>query len=215
MQTDQAKPAAPNKPAAPIKKVRTLGRRINALARTRWGLFWLGLISFLESTIIPMATEPLVAPIMATSRRPYTIATTILVGCILGALAGYGLGWVLSEPVIAPLVERFGWTADYQYIIGQLKNEKLWIGFWAVFLVGLTPFPFQIGTVGAGVAGFSLPLFVLAVAISRFIRYFGVALLADILGRKAGKWLERHMALILFGGTGGLMVIFLIVGLLT
>lgn len=178
-----------------------LYRKIQKGVRTRWGMFWLGVLAVLESTIIPVTIELFAAPLMAVTRRPYLIAHVILVGTIVGALLGYAAGAYLNEPVIQPALAAMGWTDDYLGIKDDIERN----GFWAVFLIGLTPIPFQIGTVGAGVVGYPLHLFVLAVIISRGIRYYAVALLADLLGRRAKNFIEKYQTLILFVGTAVLV----------
>ena len=175
--------------------------------RTRTGKFLLGVLAVLESTIVPVTIELVAAPLMAVSRQPYVIANIILIGTIVGALLGYALGFFMFEPIIKPLLERVGWMDEYQVF----EKDILANGFWAVFLVGLTPIPFQIGTVGAGVVGYSLPLFIVAVTISRAIRYYALALLADILGRRARKFLNKYQSVILFGGIAVLLIGYLLV----
>ena len=175
--------------------------------RTPMGKFWLGVLALLECTIFPVTIELFAAPLMAVSRKPYMIANVILIGTLAGALLGYALGHFMFEPVIKPALERVGWMDEYQVF----EKDLLKNGFWAVFLVGLTPIPFQIGTVGAGVVGYSLPLFIVAVVISRAIRYYALALVADILGRRARSFLKKYQTIILFVGTGVLVIGYLLV----
>jgi len=62
----------------------------------------------------------------------------------------------------------------------------------AILLVGVTPIPFQAATLGAGGAGYPIPLFVLATLVARGIRYYGLALLVRLLGDRAQTVWERH-----------------------
>lgn len=178
-----------------------LYRRIREGIHTWKGKTLLGVAAFLECTIIPVTIELVATPLMVVSGRPYLIAHIISIGTLVGALASYALGAFMFEPVIQPLLEWAGWMDDFRRFEGDLLEN----GFWAVFLVGLTPIPFQIGTVGAGVLGYSLPMFILAVLISRGIRYYAIAILADILGHKAHDLIERYGSMILFVGTGVLV----------
>jgi len=179
-----------------------LYRKIQRGVRTKWGMFWLGVLAMLESTIIPVTIELFAAPLMAVTRRPYLIAHVILIGTLAGALVGYAAGALLNEPVIEPALAAMGWLDEYAGIKDDIREN----GFWAVFLIGLTPIPFQIGTVGAGVVGYPIHLFVLAVLISRAIRYYAVAVIVDLLGRRAKKFIEQYQSIVLFGGTAILLL---------
>ncbi|MEM8626475.1 MAG: VTT domain-containing protein [Pseudomonadota bacterium] len=177
-----------------------LYRQINDGVETLKGRVLLCLLAILECTIFPVTIELFVAPLMATSRRPFLIAHIILIGTVIGALLGYLLG-ALIEPTIEPALAQLGWLEQFNSFKVDLEKN----GFWVMFLVGLTPFPFQIGTVGAGAIGYSLPLFVMAVILSRAIRYYAVAGLAWYFGRAARTWIEQYGTLILFVGTAVLL----------
>jgi membrane protein DedA with SNARE-associated domain len=45
-------------------------------------------------------------------------------------------------------------------------------GFWYVFLAGFTPIPYKIFTIASGVFKLNFPMFLLASAISRSLRFF-------------------------------------------
>ncbi len=183
-----------------------LYRQVNEGVETLRGQLLLGFVALIECTVVPITIELFVAPLMATSRRPFLIAHVILIGTLAGALLGYWLGAVSFEPLIKPALEWAGWMDEFSAYEADLRAN----GFWAVFLVGLTPIPFQIGTVGAGLVGYSLPLFCVAVLASRAIRYYAVALLAWYLGRRAKAFLENYGTLVLFVGTAVLVLGYLV-----
>ena len=79
-------------------------------------------------------------------------------------------------------------------------------GFWYVLSVGITPIPFQIAMLAAGVTGYSFFLYMLATAISRGLRYFGLGLLVCLFGNQAQNLFEEHKI-------GASIFIILVIGL--
>ncbi|WP_316016155.1 hypothetical protein [Roseobacter sp. HKCCA0434] len=146
----------------------------------RGGLTRVGFLSFLESTVLPIPLEIVVAPLMATQpKRAIPIAVAIWVGCLIGAALFYGLAVLLYEPVVQPALDWAGYSGALEDIRDRLGEQGTFL---AIFLVSVTPVPFQIATLGAGAAGANMLVFLAAVALSRGIRYFGLALLAQLIG---------------------------------
>ena len=149
----------------------------------------LALASFLESTVVPVPLEVLVAPLMiARPQSAFRVAFAIWLGCLAGALVFYLLGAWLFAPVVAPMIEWLGWGGALDDLTARLGGEG---AFLAIVLISLTPVPFQIATLGAGAAEVNLLVFLAAVALSRGIRYFGLALLAQWLGPRLGHVLRN------------------------
>lgn len=163
----------------------------------RWAYAGAGIIGFLEGSVLIIAPEPLLIPAMLSHKRTiWLFALLPALGNVVAGLLMYALGAYLAEPVIEPFVEWMGATEDYQQAIDDLKAN----GFLALFIVGVTPFPFQIGTAAAGAAGYNLGLFILAVAVSRSLRYLFLAGLVRIIGASAREWIEkRHFEIFLLG----------------
>ncbi len=152
----------------------------------------LALASFLESTVVPVPLEVLVAPLMfAHPRNALRVATAIWIGCLIGALVFYGLALLLYDPVVAPLLAWLGLGGELEEMRRRLGEEGV---FTVIFLLSLTPVPFQIATLGAGAAQANLLPFIAAVALSRGIRYFGLALLAVWLGPRVERLLRGRLA---------------------
>ncbi len=181
MSTSQDTPQAPG--------ASSFRERIHALLQSRWAFLWLFVLSFLENTVVLIAIEPLFVPAMLAKRsQALLIAAALLAGCLAGALCTYALASALFEPYFAPALERFGWMDRFEDMQELLKEN----GFSTLIGIGITPVPFQLGTVGAGLVGYSLPLFILAILIGRGVRYFGLALLVIWIGRRAERLLERY-----------------------
>ncbi|HAE90889.1 MAG TPA: alkaline phosphatase [Idiomarina sp.] len=145
--------------------------------------------SALEATIIPIPLELILVPYMLVERqRIWLIASVALAGCLTGATAGYFVGQAFMDTAGVWAINYFGIEDSFEQFKSTLEAQ----GFWAVFLVGVTPVPFQTAMLAAGAVDYSFAMFMLASALSRGIRYYGLALLALWLGPYAQKWWQKH-----------------------
>lgn len=176
--------------------------QLRTWAKGPWAYPVAGVIGFLEGSFLIIAVEPLLIPLLlARARTVWLLAAMPVIGNVLAALLMYALGAWLAEPVIEPFVAMINGQEDYAEALRRLREN----GFWALFLVGVTPFPFQLGTAAAGAAGYSLPMFILAVAVSRGLRYYVFAALVRVAGARAEKLIDKYQMEIFIGG----MVVFL------
>ena len=166
------------------------------LSRNKRGL---AALSFAESTVAPVPLETIVVPLMiGHPKRSIGIAVAIFAGCLVGASLFFVLGLWLKDPVVLPAIEWLGVADSFDDLTERLDSDGL---FWTVFLVSFSPVPMQIATLGAGATGGSYLTFIAAIAASRGLRYFGLAILAQILGKRIEK-LEipkRTLTLVTFG----------------
>lgn len=153
------------------------------LARHRSGL---AALSFAESTVVPIPLETVVAPLMVGHHRhATTIALAIWIGCLAGASLFYFVGLWLAEPLVYPALEGLGLLGEFENLMADLDTGGL---FWTVFLVSFSPAPMQLATLGAGTVGGNFAIFLAAIAASRGLRYFGLALLANLFGPKIAEF---------------------------
>lgn len=147
------------------------------------------LASFLESTIVPIPLEAVMAPLMQARRESlWKIAFMATLGCVIGAVFGYALGYYLFDMVGEWLINTFFSQDQFDNVKQQMQNQ----GFWFVMTLGIAPIPFQVAMLAAGATKFSLPLFLLATVIARAIRYFGLAIVVYYAGDKAEQLIKRY-----------------------
>ncbi|KZB69438.1 membrane protein [Thalassospira profundimaris] len=160
---------------------RAAQERLAKLAAGRKGLAGIAGASFLETTIIPIPIEIVIAPVMAASRaRGFIVATVTLAGSVAGAVGLYFLAWALFDDLAQPLIDMMGSQQQFDELQAKFEDG----GFWLVFLVSVTPVPMQIAALAAGAASYPVWLFLIAITISRALRYYG--LWALVLGFGAG-----------------------------
>ncbi|MDY6882592.1 MAG: VTT domain-containing protein [Pseudomonadota bacterium] len=147
------------------------------------------LASFLESTIVPIPLEAVMVPLMQARRESlWKIAFMATLGCVIGAVFGYALGYYLFDMVGEWLINTFFNQDQFDNVKQQMQNQ----GFWFVMTLGIAPIPFQVAMLAAGATKFSLPLFLLATVIARAIRYFGLAIVVYYAGNKAEQLIKRY-----------------------
>ena len=145
--------------------------------------------ALLETTVLPVPFELLLVPLMLRHRSMvWWIVLAALAGCVTGAFAGYAVGAFAFQTFGQSVLQSLG--ADQAM---ESFTERLGEGaFWAIFLVGFTPVPVQVATLGAGFTEVSLVTFTLATLLSRGLRFGGLGLLVHRFGEDALRLLGQH-----------------------
>ena len=147
------------------------------------------LASFLESTIVPIPLEAILIPLMQARREKlWAIALVSTLGCVLGALFGYALGYYLFDLVGDWVIQTLSSPEQFDSVSSKMESQ----GFWFVMTLGIAPIPFQIAMLAAGATKYSLLLFLLATVIARSQRYFGLAAVVYFTGDKAESLIRRY-----------------------
>lgn len=175
-----------NKDSGKTDRLKQFGQR---LIHSKYMLPGIGFASFLESTVVPIPLETILLPLMQAKRKQiFVISTMALAGCILGALAGYTIGYFIIDTIGDQIVSLISTQEQFEEVKQQMQQK----GFWFVLTVGIAPVPFQIAMLAAGTLKYSLLFFLLATTISRAVRYYGIGLLVYWAGNKAQDYFERH-----------------------
>jgi membrane protein YqaA with SNARE-associated domain len=133
--------------------------------------WFLGGLSFAESSFFPIPPDVLLAP-MCVARPPawWRLALLTTLASVVGGLFGYLLGALFLD-LLTPWIEQMGYAP-------AMEQARAWFaawGFWAVFLAGFSPIPYKAFTITAGALGMPLIPFVLASLCGRGGRFFLVA----------------------------------------
>ncbi|MDX1442467.1 MAG: YqaA family protein [Gammaproteobacteria bacterium] len=166
--------------------------------------WYLGGLSFAESSFFPIPPDVMLAPMaLAKPQSAWNYALLTTITSVLGGLLGYFIGYFALELVDGLMRETGYWE-------GYLRARE-WFnewGFWAVFLAGFSPIPYKVFTISAGALAMNLPLFALASFIGRGGRFFLVAGLIRLGGERMERALREHIDTI-----GWLVVLLVVVGL--
>ncbi|MCP4765885.1 MAG: DedA family protein [Gammaproteobacteria bacterium] len=150
----------------------TIYQSVMQFSRRREAPYYLSLLSFVESFILPFPPpDVMLAPMaLAKPSRAMHFAALTLLFSVLGGLVGYAIGAFLFD-IAEPFIVDWGYQARFQTVIEWFEE---W-GFWAVLVAGFSPVPYKIFTIAAGVLGLALLPFVLASIIGRGARFFLLA----------------------------------------
>ncbi|HBT77699.1 MAG TPA: cytochrome B [Planctomycetaceae bacterium] len=183
-----------NSSTEPLKKrgiVRRLYDWVLSWADTPYGTPALFVLSFAESSFFPIPPDVLQVALSAGKpKRSFFYATVNLVGSVLGALVGYLIGFAL-----------WGMFADFffKYVPGftpqgfdTVKNLYHEYGFGAIFTAAMTPIPYKLFTIVAGVCEIGIPMFIIASIIGRGLRFYAVASLLYFFGPTVKSWIEQY-----------------------
>ena len=179
-------------------------------AETPYGVAALFVLALAESSFFPIPPDPLlIALCLGAASKSLRFALIATSASVLGGIIGYGIGagaWDLLEP----------WF--YQYVPGvspeafeQVQALYDRWDFWAIFFAGLTPIPYKVFTLSAGVFSINFGIFVIASVLSRSIRFFVLAGLIFKFGKPIASFIDRYFNLLawIFGIMllGGFLVI--------
>jgi membrane protein YqaA with SNARE-associated domain len=146
--------------------------RVMLYSRHRHAPYYLSMLSFVESFILPFPPPDVMLAPMSLS-RPFLamrFAALTLLFSVLGGLVGYLIGAFLFDQV-EPFIIEWGYQARFETV-------TVWFGqwgFWAVLVAGFSPVPYKIFTISAGVLNLAIIPFVLASIIGRGARFFLLA----------------------------------------
>jgi membrane protein YqaA with SNARE-associated domain len=173
-----------------------------AAARGPHALRALAGVSFMESSFFPIPPDIMLVPmVLADRRRAFVIAGVCTIASVAGGLAGYAVGYYGWELVGRPLLALFYGEEEISTRLSQLRGLIDDVGligqFLGVSFAGLTPFPYKIMTIASGTLQVGLPVFIVASAFSRGLRFFAEAGLLYLVGEGARGVIERRYGLIM------------------
>jgi len=173
-------------------------------SRSKYALYVLAVISFVESSFFPIPPDILLIPmVLAARQKAWLIAGVCTIASVIGGWFGYAIGMFLYDVVALPILEFYGYVAKFDEF-RQYYND--W-GAWIVFGAGITPFPYKVITIASGVTGLDIWTFSIASILARGFRFFLIAALLWKYGKKMEDfivknlgWLSILFFVLLFGG---------------
>ena len=163
-----------------------------SMAEHPHALWVLAFVSFVESSIFPIPPDILMIPmILAAPSRAFVIAGVALVSSVLGGLLGYAIGALAFDTIGQPILQALGKTDSMEAFNGRFND----VGFWAVLIAGITPFPYKVITIMSGWTAMPLGTFIVTSIIARGLRFFIVAALLWKFGAPIKTFIEKRLPL--------------------
>ena len=156
-------------------------------------LWILALVAFVESSVFPIPPDVLMIPmILAAPSRASLIALVATAASVAGGMLGYGIGYFFYESIGQPILQALGKAESMAAFNDQFNG----VGFWAVLIAGVTPFPYKVITIMSGWTAMPLATFVVTSVIARALRFFVVAALLRAFGAPIRDFIERRLGLV-------------------
>ena len=162
------------------------------LAAHKSSNYFLGIVSFFESSFFPIPPDVMIIPMVIAKKtnfiKIFIIATVF---SVIGGVFGYILGIYFFDLAIT-IIEVYGYEEKLITIKETLNHGQgflTWLGI--LFLAGFTPLPYKLFTIASGIISFNFLIFILISLISRGLRFYIVSYLSF----KFGETFSRYMNL--------------------
>ena len=180
-------------------------------AHTPYGVPALVILCFAEASFFPIPPDPLLMALcLGAPRRSLRFAAWATAASVTGGVVGYLLGWGAWSLLGDFFLTWVPGVTPEAFSTVQGLYER-W-DFWAVFLAGLTPIPYKIFTLSAGVFAIQFPIFLVASILSRSLRFFLVAGLIWKFGARVSQFIDRYFNVLTIAFGILLVLGFVIVG---
>lgn len=183
---------------------------------SRWGAVALFCFAFAESSFFPIPPDVLlIALCLGAATRAFRFAAICTVGSILGALAGYAIGYYAWQNSAGEYTALAEWFYAHIFSIEAFNRVKALYDtydFWIVFTAGFTPLPYKLFTITGGLFGINLAMFVVASVISRGLRFFLIGWLIWRFGAPIKGFIDRYFNLLAIAFTVLLIGSFVLIG---
>ena len=171
----------------------TLYKKCLELAAHKSSNFYLGVVSFIESSFFPIPPDVMIIPMVIAKKKNYLkIFFIASIFSVSGGIFGYMLGSIFFD-ISMNIIEFYG----YESKVANLKNSLhqgegflTWLSI--LFLAGFTPLPYKVFTIASGLISFNILIFIIVSLISRSLRFFLISYLSYKFGDLFTEFMNKH-----------------------
>ena len=170
-----------------------LYRKCLNLASHKSSNFYLGLVSFIESSFFPIPPDVMIVPMVIAKKQHYIkIFLIASIFSVLGGVFGYFLGFFFYDLAFG-VIEFYGYENKVEKLKYSLSIGEGFLAWLSIlFLAGFTPLPYKVFTISSGLISFNLLIFVLVSLVSRSLRFFIISYLSYKFGYLFTEFMNRH-----------------------
>ncbi len=162
-------------------------------ARTPYGVWALLGVAFVEASFFPVPPDVLLLVLSVSKpKKSLWFALVCSFGSVLGGCFGYFLGYQFFEHIGMPILNLYGFMDKFTKISATFQEH----GFLAIMVAGVTPIPYKVFTIAAGVCKVDFLTLLTASIVSRSLRFFAEAGLIYVFGAKIEKYIDKYFNLI-------------------
>ena len=134
----------------------TLYKKCLELAAHKSSNFYLGLVSFIESSFFPIPPDAMIIPMVIAKKKKYLkIFLIASIFSVLGGIFGYLIGYLFLDLAMY-LIEFYGYQDKVENLklsMSQGSGFLAWLSI--LFLAGFTPLPYKAFTISSGLIAVS------------------------------------------------------------
>ena len=171
----------------------TLYKKCLNLAAHKSSNFYLGLVSFIESSFFPIPPDVMIIPMVIAKKKEFIkIFLIASIFSVLGGILGYLIGYLFSDLAMY-VIEFYNYEDKVKSLKLDMSEGNGFIAWLSIlFLAGFTPLPYKAFTIASGLIAFNLPVFIVVILISRSLRFFIVAFLSYKFGELFTVYMNNH-----------------------
>ena len=163
------------------------------LAGHKSSKYYLGVVSFVESSFFPIPPDVMVIPMVISKKTDFKkIFLVATIFSVLGGMFGYVIGALFFE--FGEHIMNFYGYEDKLYNLKEslVKNDGFYAWLGILFLAGVTPLPYNVFTIASCLIGFNFLIFVLISLVSRGLRFFLVSYFSYRFGDLFNEFMDKH-----------------------
>ena len=172
---------------------KTLYKKCLDLAAHKSSNFFLGVVSFVESSFFPIPPDAMIVPMVIANKKNYLkIFLIASIFSVLGGIFGYMLGAIFLDTAMN-IIEFYGYEKKVISIKNNLSQGEGFLAWLSIlFLAGFTPLPYKAFTIASGLIGFNILVFIIVSLISRSLRFFLISYLSYRFGDLFTEFMNKH-----------------------
>ena len=172
---------------------KTLYKKCLELAAYESSNFYLGIVSFMESSFFPIPPDVMIIPMVIAKKKEFIkIFLIASIFSVLGGIFGYLIGYLFFDLAIF-VIEFYGYENKVENLKLSMSEGSGFLAWLSIlFLAGFTPLPYKAFTISSGLIAFNLPVFIVVSLISRSLRFFIVAYLSYKFGELFTEYMDQH-----------------------
>ncbi len=158
----------------------------------QYGLAGLLVVAFVEASFFPVPPDALLIPlVLLKPGRGLWYAFLCTLASAAGGLFGHFLGKLAGRPLLEHYVQGRR--------LARIEDLFQKYGGWAVAFAALTPVPYKVFTIAAGVFLVRRRIVFVSSLLGRGVRFFFEALVVDLMGPAAVALLKKYSGPVTFG----------------
>ena len=184
-----------------------------SLAGRKGAQWWLGIVSFVESSIFVVPAEALLVPMgLARPEYAYRYALIATVGSVLGGIAGWLLGYYAYELIARPVLEFYGSLDKFEMLRSSSSRDAILLMLITSGVAHLPPM--KVVTILSGAAAVDGWLFVASAIVARGGKFFAIAWLLRRYGEPIRHFIEKRLGIIALAAVLALVLVYFAIKLL-